>query len=92
MKALLPALMLLIIIAATATKPCSAQTVLLYKNAFENPITTPVANCTADLDATEVNTLWGGTGEGTGGGGAFQQINTVETMLINGPDEQYEDP
>ena len=72
--------------------PVKSQTVLLYKNSFESPISAPVPNCGPDLDATLVNTLWGGTGEGTGGGGFFQQINTVETILIKGPDGQYTDP
>ena len=68
-----------------------AQTVLLYKNSFESPLTPPEATCGPDLDATFVNTLWGGTGLGTGGGGLFQQINTVETILIHGPYLQYTD-
>jgi hypothetical protein len=66
--------------------------VLLYANNFENPVTTPTPNCGPDLDATLVNTLWGGTGQGTGGGGTFRQLWTVETMLIKGPNGQYEDP
>lgn len=75
----------------TATK-LSAQDVLLYSNIFESPLATPVPNCGPDLDVTYVNDLWGGTGLGTGGGGLFQQINTVETILINGPNDQYTDP
>jgi hypothetical protein len=66
--------------------------ILLYANNFENPKETPVPNCGPDLDATLVNTLWGGTGTGTGGGGLFTQRYTVETMLIKGPDKQYADP
>ncbi|MFI5173190.1 MAG: T9SS type A sorting domain-containing protein [Chitinophagales bacterium] len=69
----------------------TTQTVLLYKNSFESPLIPPAANCGPDLDATLVNTLWGGTGLGTGGGGQFQQINTVETILIHGPYLQYTD-
>lgn len=68
-----------------------AQTVLLYKNSFESPLIPPVTNCSPDLDNTFVNVLWGGTGTGTGGGGQFQQVYTVETILINGPMNQYTD-
>lgn len=68
-----------------------AQTVLLYQNSFELPLMAPAANCGPDLDATFVNTLWGGTGTGTGGGGFFQQEFTVETILINGPNNQFTD-
>ncbi len=70
----------------------AAQTVILYQNNFENPLQTPVANCGPDVDLTAVNTLWGGTGLGTGGGGLFEQVFTVETMLINGPSNTYTDP
>ena len=70
----------------------SAQIVVLYDNSFESPNIPPTPNCGADLDATDLNTLWSGTAEGTGGGGSFQQVNTVETILVNGPDNQYEDP
>jgi hypothetical protein len=67
------------------------QTVLLFENHFDAPNQTPVANCGPDLDATFVNTLWGGTGTGTGGGGLWSQLNTVETILINGADNVYTD-
>ena len=67
------------------------QTILLFENHFSAPNQTPVANCGPDLDATLVNTLWGGTGTGTGGGGLWAQVNTVETILINGPDNIYTD-
>lgn len=66
--------------------------VLLYQNHFENPISPPTPNCGPDLDANNVNNLWGGTGTGTGGGGLFTQQATVETILINGPNNQYNDP
>lgn len=69
----------------------SGQTILLFENDFSAPNQTPVANCGPDLDATLVNTLWGGTGTGTGGGGLWAQTNTVETILINGPDNIYTD-
>ena len=84
-------LTLVILIVTSATKMSCAQSVLLYKNTFESPLTPPSPNCGPDLDATLVNTLWGGTGLGTGGGGQFQQINTVETILIHGPNLQYTD-
>lgn len=69
-----------------------SQQVTLYDNHFESPNIPPVPNCGSDLDATDLNTLWSGTADGTGGGGAFQQVNTVETILINGPNERYDDP
>jgi len=69
-----------------------AQQIILYENHFESPNVPPFPNCGSDLDATDLNTLWSGTAGGTGGGGSFQQVNTVETILITGPDERYEDP
>jgi hypothetical protein len=69
-----------------------AQQVTLYDNDFESPNIPPEPNCGADLDATDLNTLWTGTAGGTGGGGSFQQVNSVETILINGPNGRYEDP
>jgi len=82
---------IILIIIISCVKKGIAQTVLLYQNSFELPLITPAANCGPDLDATFVNTLWGGTGAGTGGGGFFQQEFTVETILINGPNNQYTD-
>jgi hypothetical protein len=90
-KALLPALLFVVMVFLSSSKIGFAQSVLLYKNSFESPLITPSANCGPDIDATLVNTIWGGTGLGTGGGGLFQQQNTVETVLINGPDLQYTD-
>jgi hypothetical protein len=66
------------------------QNVLLYKNSFETPLIPPVSTCSPDLDNNQVNTLWGGTGLGIGGGGNFQQLNTIETIIIQGT--QYNDP
>jgi len=86
---LLPALFLIIISGASMV---SAQTVILYQNAFDSPLSPPVSNCGPDVSITPVNTLWGGTGLGTGGGGLFMQQFTVETILINGTDNQYTDP
>jgi len=67
-----------------------AQNILLYKNSFETPLIPPVSTCSIDLDNNQVNTLWGGTGLGIGGGGNFQQLNTIETIIIQGT--QYNDP
>ena len=69
----------------------NAQTVLLFQNDFSAPNQPPAPNCAPDLDQTSVNTLWGATGTGTGGGGLWAQINTVETILITGPNGQYTD-
>lgn len=69
----------------------NGQTILLFENHFSAPNQTPMPNCGPDLDATLVNTLWGGTGTGTGGGGLWAQAFTVETILINGPDNTYSD-
>ncbi len=91
-KIFLRPLVLTTFIFLSITKLGFTQTVLLYQNSFESPLIDPSANCGPDLDATLVNTLWGGTGLGTGGGGEFQQVNTVETILINGPGLQYTDP
>lgn len=82
-----------VLVIATAVPSISTygQTVLLFGNDFSAPAQTPVPNCGPDLDATLLNTLWGGTGAGTGGGGLWDQINTVETILINGPGNTYTD-
>lgn len=70
----------------------SAQSVLIYQNSFITPNTTPEnASCQQDFSAMPVNTLWEGTGVGTFSG-SFQQTNTVETILINGPADIYDDP
>jgi len=84
-------LMLLTIMSISFVKKGLAQTVLLYQNSFESPLVSPSTGCSPDLDQTLVNTLWGGTGLGTGGGGLFQQYFTVETILINGSNNQYTD-
>jgi hypothetical protein len=67
-----------------------AQNVIIYKNSFETPLIPPVSTCSPDLDNNQVNTLWEGTGLGIGGGGNFQQLNTIETVIIQGT--QYNDP
>ena len=90
-NSLLSTFLIAIFISFSITTISYAQSVLLYKNSFESPLIPPTSNCGIDLDATLVNTLWGGTGLGTGGGGQFQQINTVETILIHGPNLQYTD-
>ena len=82
---------LLFVVLALSIDQSPAQTILLFSNDFSAPLLAPVANCGPDLDATSVNDLWGGTGTGTGGGGLWAQINTVETILLNGPDNIYTD-
>jgi hypothetical protein len=84
--------LLAIFIVVFDAKVAFAQTVLLYQNSFETPLIPPVTTCSPDLDNNPVNTLWGGTGLGIGGGGDFLQLNTVETILINGANLQYNDP
>ncbi len=91
-KTILPSIVLVLFITLMGTTAGFSQTILLYENSFESPLSAPAPNCGPDLDATLVNTLWGGTGLGTGGGGLFQQLWTVETILVNGPDLQYTDP
>jgi len=84
--------LLLIALIAGLNQCCVSQQIILYDNHFESPNIPPVPNCGSDLDATDLNTLWSGTAGGTGGGGSFQQVNTVETILIHGPDGFYSDP
>lgn len=84
-------LSLLLIFIAAFTQPCQGQQIILYDNHFESPNIPPTSNCAPDLDVTDLNTLWSGTAGGTGGGGSFQQVNTVETILIHGPSNQYID-
>ena len=81
----------MLLVSAMGAGNVQAQQILLYQNNFESPLMAPVSNCSPDLDATTINTLWGGTGQGVGGGGLFQQQATVETILINGPNNQYTD-
>jgi hypothetical protein len=64
-------------------RPTTAATVVLYQNDFEAPRQTVAANCAPDFDATNVNTLFGPE---------FRQQNTVETVMINGPANVYNDP
>jgi hypothetical protein len=44
-----------------------------------------------DFSPDPVNTLWAGTGIGTSSG-EFVNTSTVETLLINGPADIYDDP
>lgn len=64
-----------------------SETVQLYQNDFESPNTLPIRSCYA-LDGRSVNTLYGQPGA------LFDQINTVETVLINatGGSPNYSDP
>lgn len=70
-----------------------AQDVVVYSNQFLTPLQTPsIATwCQLDFGVDPVNTLWAGTGIGTSAG-QFANTNTVETILITGPGEVYEDP
>ena len=82
---------LILVLVISGSSKLQAQ-VLLYENHFENPLSAPFSNCGPDLDANTINSLWGGTGTGTGGGDNFMQVETIETLLINGPNNQYDDP
>jgi len=69
----------------------SAQTITLYQNDFESPNVSTVLACGYALDTRTINTLYGGQG------GNFEQVNTVETVLINEPlafgaPQEYADP
>ncbi|MCB0774210.1 MAG: T9SS type A sorting domain-containing protein [Flavobacteriales bacterium] len=82
-----------------ASIPCflvmnsNAQVVLLYGNQFLTPLDTPsIATwCQQDFSPDPVNSLWGGTGSGTSSG-IFQNTQTVETILVTGPADIYDDP
>ena len=69
-----------------------AQNVVLYSNQFLAPIATPtIASCQQDFGVDPVNDLWAGTGLGTSSG-QFVNTNTVETILVTGPADVYDDP
>ncbi len=69
-----------------------AQDVVVYSNQFLTPIATPsIAACQQDFGVNPVNDLWAGTGVGTSSG-QFVNTNTVETILITGPGDVYDDP
>lgn len=82
---------LLLLLSVAIGLSTQAQTIELFSNDFSTPLITPSSNCGPDLCITAVNTLWQGTGSGTGGGGTWKQIYTVETLLINGPNDVYTD-
>lgn len=70
----------------------SAQDVVVYSNQFLTPIAMPtIASCQQDFGVDPVNDLWEGTGLGTSSG-SFVNTNTVETILITGPADVYDDP
>ena len=73
--------------------PVNAQNVVVYSNQFITPITTPsIATwCQLDFSPDPVNSLWQGTGLGTSSG-EFVNTATVETILITGPADVYDDP
>ncbi|MCU0320654.1 MAG: hypothetical protein MUE88_11350 [Flavobacteriales bacterium] len=70
-----------------------AQNVVVYSNQFITPIATPtIANwCQLDFGVDPVNDLWAGTGLGASSG-EFVNTGTVETILITGPADVYDDP
>ncbi|MFZ1331927.1 MAG: T9SS type A sorting domain-containing protein [Flavobacteriales bacterium] len=71
----------------------SAQYVVVYSNQFITPLDTPsIATwCQLDFSPDPVNDLWEGTGIGTSTG-EFVNTNTVETILVTGPADVYDDP
>lgn len=71
----------------------SAQYVVIYSNQFITPLDTPsIATwCQLDFSPDPVNDLWEGTGIGTSTG-EFVNTNTVETILVTGPADVYDDP
>lgn len=74
------------------TTKTHAQNVVVYSNQFLTPLQEPtIASCQLDFGVDPVNTLWAGTGLGTSTG-EFQNTNTVETILITGPGDVYDDP
>lgn len=70
-----------------------AQDVLVYSNQFITPLQEPTIAtwCQLDFGVDPVNDLWAGTGLGTSSG-AFVNTNTVETILVTGPADVYDDP
>jgi hypothetical protein len=64
----------------------AAKGTILYQNNFESPSQDPPADLGAycpDISSSTVNFFYGPE---------FQQTNTVETIAINGPADQYSDP
>jgi hypothetical protein len=90
-KAFINLSVMIFLLLLSVSKTGFAQHQVLYQNNFETPLIPPVVNCGPDIDQTAVNLLWGGTGIGIGGAGQFQQEFTIETILINGPNQQYTD-
>lgn len=82
----------LFVVLCLTTVDTSAKDVLVYSNQFIAPIATPtIASCQKDFAVDPVNNLWEGTGTGTSSG-RFENTNTVETILITGPADVYDDP
>lgn len=84
---------LLLALLCLYTLTTAAQSVVVYSNQFITPLTTPsIATwCQLDFSPDPVNDLWEGTGIGTSSG-AFVNTATVETILITGPADVYDDP
>ena len=75
--------LVLVILFSVGEVKASGGTVTLYQNDFESPTQTPGRVCAPDFSQTPVNTLYPP---------GFQQVATPETILINGPANQYSDP
>jgi hypothetical protein len=59
---------------------------VLYTNDFETPNVELVASCGNSLDPSGINVLYGSEGF------VFQQVNTVEGVVIDDPSNLYTDP
>jgi len=91
-RAVLGAIPLAVFLFMAMSLEVLGQDVLIYSNQFITPLTTPGGSgCQVDFSADPVNDLWAGTAQGTFSG-TFQQTNTVETILVNGPGNAYSDP
>ena len=78
-------------VASLIPSVASAQTITLYQNDFESPNVPPALACGYAIDTRTINTLYGGQG------GNFNQVFTVETVLVNEPlnfgaPQEYADP
>lgn len=87
MRAPFPVTALILAAAFTPSPRALAQsTVVLYSNDFETPNTALAVNCGNSLDIRGINFLYGGPGF------TYQQVNTVEGVVIDDPAGMYTDP